>query len=101
MEVRSNKLLPHEIRALECDHEEADTRLVLSILKSPAARSVVWCSDTDVLIALLANHNITSNKKVYMRRGKEDFLAVHTIASGLIAKGINLKSLPTLHAMSG
>ena len=41
MEVRSNKLLPHEIRALECDHEEADTRLVLSVLKSPA-RSVVW-----------------------------------------------------------
>ena len=74
-EVRSNKLHPHEIRALECDHEEADTRLSLSVIKSPTSRSVVWCSDTDVLITLL----------VYMWRGKEDFLPINDIARGLIA----------------
>ena len=101
MEVRSNKLLPHEITALECDHEEADTRLALSVIKSPTSRSVVWCSDTDVLITLLANYPRIKDKEVYMRRGKEDFLPINDIARGLIAKGVELKSLPIMHAISG
>ena len=35
-EVRSNKLQPQQLRALQCDHEEADTRVVPSVVKCPS-----------------------------------------------------------------
>ena len=101
-EVRSNKLSPREIKELECDHEEADTRLVLHVLKAKTDRSVVWCNDTDVVIALLSNYSKIKHKEVFMRRGKADYLDVIALAKGLIARcHIKVESLSILHAISG
>ena len=65
-EVRSNALPESLLRPLECDHEEADTRIVFNVIRSPTTRSVVECSDTDVLVILLSNYMHMSSKEVYM-----------------------------------
>ena len=62
---------------------------------------MVWCSDADILITLLVSFPHIRDKEVYMRRGKEDFLPINDIARGLIAKGVELKLLPIMHALSG
>ena len=100
-EVRSNKLSPGEIRALECDHEEADTRLVFNIVNSTCPRSVLWGNDTDYLFSLLSSYSRIKHKEVYMRRAKNDYLDIIAVAKGLIAKGINLKSMSLMHTISG
>ena len=58
---------------LESDHEEADTRIVLSIMNSTAEQIIVISQDTDVLVILIANYKHFGKKKEYFQRqtGKE------------------------------
>ena len=70
-EVRSNKLSPRELEELTCDHKDANTRIVLHVVKANKAWYIMWCNDTDILIATLANYSKINHKKVYMRRAKK------------------------------
>ena len=55
-EVRVKGLTHFEMRSLECDNEEADTRLLIHILMSPYSYIIVHYCDTDIFIILLANY---------------------------------------------
>ena len=100
-DVRSNHLSQPQLRLLESDPKEADTRIVLSAIHSDSARSVIVCNDTDVLIALLSNYEHLNNKEVYLQRSRYEYLDIRKIAEGLSSKGIQLKTLPLFHALSG
>ena len=101
-EVRVKGLSEAEIKSLECDHEEADTRLLINILMSPYLFIIVHCCDTDVLIILLANYLKlkVEGKTVFLKR-RTGYINISLVAEQLLAKGINLKSLPLMHALSG
>ena len=62
VDTRSNKLSPAELANLSCDHEEADTRVVLHAVKSDKSRVVMYCNDTDILISALTNYEKLENK---------------------------------------
>ena len=62
-----------EMRSLEWDHEEADTRLLIHILMSPYSYIIVHCCDTDIFIILLANYlKLKANEKTVFE--KEDWM---------------------------
>ena len=44
-EVRVKDLTEVEMRSLECDHEGADTHLLIHILMSPYSYNIVHCCD--------------------------------------------------------
>ena len=88
-EVCSNYLLDAVIQLLECDHKEADTRILLHVIRSNASCFVIDCNDSDVLIALHANYEHMGDKDVYMRRSKNDILDIKKIAGGLRTLELN------------
>ena len=89
-----------EMRSLEWDHEEADTRLLIHILMSPYSYIIVHCCDTDIFIIRLANYlNLKAKEKLFLKR-KTGYFNISYIAETLLAKGINLTSLPLTHALS-
>ena len=101
-EVCSNTLTPAELEMLQCDHEEADTRIILHLVKSEKPRAVMYCNDTDVLIACLANYDKLQHKEIFMNRSKNDNINVTGLARGLISLcQIKLRSLPIMFAFSG
>ena len=101
-EVRSNKLSRIQLHSLECDHEEADTRVIPPIVRCPSPYSFVVSNDTDTFVALLGNkEHFPNNKTVYLQRGRTDFINVTSVAENLEAKGVNLKFLPLMHALTG
>ena len=101
-EVRSNKLTPAELKELQCDHDEADTRLVLHVVKSKKKRSILICNDTDILISTLANISKIKDKEVYMKRSSHEFIDITHLGHELISKkNINLESLSIMYAMTG
>ena len=104
LEVRASGPVPPQLEKMESDHEEADTRIILSILHSDAPRCVVVARDTDVFIILLAHHHLFNNKQVYFLHGtakEKKYVDVGAIADALLARDINPQSLPLLHALSG
>ena len=61
--MRSNKLSPRKLEELTWDLEEVGTRIVLHVVKANKAQSIIWCNDTDILIATLANYSKINHKK--------------------------------------
>lgn len=100
---QSDRVQRIEVPALRCDHEEADTRLLLHskhaaeeyddiLIKSP---------DTDVLVLCTAMQK-TIGKKLYLMTGTGNKFRVIDIASISDALGEELcTSLPGFHAFSG
>ena len=86
---------------MECDHKEADTRIIVSAVKSDWDCSVIVCNDTDVMVALLSNYQHMNSKDVYLQRSKKEYVEIKSIAEGLLSKGISLNSLPLFDALSG
>ena len=89
--------------ALACDHEEADTRLVLhaSHAASTYSKVIIESSDTDVAIMLLAHSKKMSGRLALLtgQKEKKRLLDVSEMATKL---GDNLcDSLIGLHAFSG
>lgn len=83
----------------DCNHEEADTRLVLHALLCEND-VVIVCKDTDVMILLVwayIKYNVT--KKWYMNYEKGQYADIGMIVEFLgPAVGI---CLPALHALTG
>ena len=89
---QTNSLLLDQLEALKCDHEEADTRVVRSVLMSDLPRSVIYANDTDILISTLAQVDRLPNKEIFMRRlnNFNNFLDVSDIGQGIINQRLNL-----------
>ena len=100
-DIRSNKLSAAQLEPLKCDHEEADTRVVRSVLMSDLPRSVIYANDTDILISTLAQVDRLPNKEIFMRMFKNDFLDVSGIGQGLIDLRLNLQSLVIYFILEG
>ena len=104
LDVRASGPLSIQLEELESDQEEADTRIILSILHSTAPRCVVVARDTDVFILLLANYCRFINKQVYFLHGttnEKKYLDIGAVAEALLACDVNLLSLPIFHALTG
>ena len=89
---------------LQSDHQEADTRLVVSVTHSAANHVTVDTNDTDVFIVLLSNYDKFHDKNVYMRQyneGKCTVTSIGDVANGLVVAGLTPKSLPLLHSLTG
>ena len=101
-EVRVKGLIDFEMRSLECDNEEADTRLLIHILMSPYSYIIVHYCDTDIFVILLANYlKLKAKGKTVFLKRKTGYLNISHIAETLLAIGINLTSLPLKNALSG
>ena len=101
-EVRVKGLTDFEMRSLECDNEEADTRLLIHILMSPYSYIIVHYCDTDIFVILLANYlKLKAKGKTVFLKRKTGYLNISHIAETLLAKGINLTLLPLMHTLSG
>ena len=101
-EVRGWNLRETDFQKLVCEHEEADTRIPLSILECECGWCFVLSRDTDVFISLLAHYEMFAqkNKRVFMR-GTNGWLNITAIAEALLAKGVRLKSLPLAYCICG
>lgn len=91
------------VSALDCDHEEADTRLILhglEALESRYERLILMCNDTDVL--LLAVHFFGKDAEVYMMGGtskEKKCYSVQKIAESL--SPVLKDNLLSFHAFTG
>ena len=101
-EVRGCNIREAEIQKLVCNHEEADTRIPISILQCNCSWCFALAKDTDVFVELLALHPLFAqkNKRVFMK-WTNGWLNMTRMAEKLIEKGVRLRSLPLLHEISG
>ena len=95
-----------EIEDLCCDHEEADTRMILHcrhvVLSSETENVVVWSPDTDVAILLAYHFEDLGCTQLWFRTGVADkarFIPIHQICSNL-GKEI-CRILVGFHALTG
>lgn len=92
-----------EIRELESNHEEADTRLLLHSKHASFShdRIMVKCSDTDVLVLCIANQT-NIGKPLYMITGTANKRCIIDVSAISYALGEDLcHCLPGFHAFSG
>ena len=88
---------------LSCNHEEADTHLILhaSDAKQISERIVIWSPDTDVGV-LGIQHYKNIKRELWLRTGVKDksrFVPLHEIAINLGTKHCDI--LLVCHALSG
>ena len=91
----------------DCNHEEADTRLIFHAHKASLAsqikRIVVWSPDTDVVILCIYHKERICSPELWFRTGVKDtsppFIPVHTICTNF---GSDLRNaLLDFHALTG
>ena len=84
---------------LQCNHEEADTRLILHAIMC-ATDVVVVCKDTDVLILMVwAHHKFNVEQHLYMKYERDKFADIGKICEHL---GPEICSnILSIHAISG
>ncbi len=96
-----------EVPALNCSHEEADTRIIFhlvhAIQQDPDANISVRADDTDIFINLLF-HVLRTGGNVWMDVGKSSnntrkFLSITQLVEKLDADVI--RALPSYHAFTG
>ncbi|CAH1174169.1 unnamed protein product [Phaedon cochleariae] len=94
---------------LRCNHEEADTRLILHISTQRNSKIIIKSDDTDVFVLLLYYYwnddNVRSNT-IYMEKGhgtaytnRRRFVAIHDVARTL--KKRTCDGLPAFHVLTG
>jgi hypothetical protein len=93
-----------QMPALESDHEEADTRLVLHAHHASSDHSQVIVQSPDTDVAVICMHTYTSMKckELWLLTGvkeKRRYIPIHKIVSE-VGPGI-CKALPALHALTG
>ena len=86
-EVRGYNIQETEREKLVCNHEEADTRISISILESNCSWFFILAKDTDIFIMLLALHPlfVQKSKSVFMK-WTNGWLNITTIAEKLISQ---------------
>ena len=93
---------------LQCNHEEADTRIILHA-QHASGKCVVHCDDTDVLIILLADSQSLGERYIKNGKGlKSRIIGLSSILNYLgnklfdgIKKENYLKALIGIHALTG
>ena len=101
-EIRSNKLTIPQLEELQCDHEEADTRIILHAIKCDKPRTVIYGNDTDIIVGVLCKTDQFGNKEVFMRRSRNDFIPIIRVGQGLINRcNLQLASLSIFHPITG
>lgn len=99
----NDQVLSREVAELECDHEEADTRLLLYSKHAANThdRIIIKSTDTDVFILCVAMQKIIG-KNLLMMTGNGNKFRVTDIAAVSNAHGNELCTcLPGFHAFSG
>ena len=90
--------------ALECTHEEADTRIIVHCIHSSAETVVVSARDTDVLLLLLAHFNKMKCKQLWMKSGtfaKPQYIPVHKIWENIPLEDNVIETILPFHAITG
>ena len=93
-----------DVADLTCNHEEADTRMLVhaEYAANPETRIVIQSPDTDVLVLCAAHFASIASKELWFRTGVKDrlrFVPVHDVCQKL---GDNfLAALPAFHALAG
>ncbi|KAL9977045.1 hypothetical protein ACROYT_G014408 [Oculina patagonica] len=94
----------HEIPALNSDHEEADTRMLLHAQHASqgAQRIIIQSPDTDVLLLCVTHYVEIGTGELWFRTGVKDrlrYIPAHKIALNL--GPLICKALPAFHALTG
>jgi len=90
---------PIELSGLQCNHEEADSRIILHVSLSTSGSIVVFARDTDILVLLLAHHRSLRGKHIYMSAGKNIYRNIGEIIAAL--DPFILDSLLIFHSLTG
>ena len=94
-----------KVKALQyCDHEGADTRMLLHAKHTSrdAQRVVIQSSDTDVLLLCVTDNDEIECDELWFRTGVKDrlrYIPAHKIAAGV--GPLMCKGLPAFHALTG
>ena len=78
----------YDIEELRCDHEEADTRMLLhaKLSANPDTSMVIQSPDTDVLVLSVSHFSSIASKELWFRTSVKDrlrFVTVHDIVQKL------------------
>ena len=94
-----------EVTALRCNHEEADTRLLLhakSAAEDISGAVVIVCEDTDVFVLAVACAKDDIDAPLYQKRGTASRTRYVNITEISHVLGPEMcKSLPGLHSFTG
>ena len=93
-----------KVTALHCDHEEADTRMLLHAKHASrdAQRVVIQSPDTDVLLLCVTHNDEIKCEKQWFCTGVKDrlrYTPAHKIAAGV--GPLMCKLLPAFHVLTG
>ena len=92
-----------EVLYLRCNHEEADTRIVLHAKDASQSKdaAVIICEDTDVFSIAISKAEIIS-VPIYMKRGTQNRTRFVDITHIFTNLGSDLaQSIPGIHAFTG
>lgn len=86
-----------------CDHEEADTRLLLHV-QHAKADAIIKTVDTDVVVIAISCFNDLQIGRLWIEFGvglRKRFIPIHDITSSMPHGDIISTSLPLFHAITG
>ena len=94
----------HEVPALNSDHEEADTRMLLHAqhASQDAQRIIIQSPDTDVLLLCVTHCDEIGTGELWFRTGVKDrlrYIPAHKIVLSLCP--LICKALPAFHSLTG
>lgn len=104
----ADEIRREEAEELSCDHEEADTKIVFHACSMrPDTKILIKCSDTDILVIMLANlkHLLDTevvDRKIWVQLGTGNNIRNIDVCSLFITLGEKLcSSLAAFHALTG
>lgn len=101
--AEGNRVIKTEEKDLECQHEEADTRIIFHMGKvHPNSTILVKATDTDVLVIILGNIHKFPNAQIWLlgTSKKEQTYTDCTKLASVLGHTLCL-SLPAFHAFTG
>ena len=107
--VKDDELKCVDVHEYDCQHEEADTRIIYHLMKitegNPEHHVVVRCNDTDILVPLLWNCSLfQQTPKVWMdaeltRKTMRCFIKINELLQNFAPEAIDV--LPGSHSLIG
>lgn len=101
----SDRVLKIEETEFECNHEEADTRLIFHMSKLRInSKMVVEASDTDVLIILLGNIHKLKHSEIWLTSATSNLKDVSCVNCTSLSQNLGQDlclALPGFHAFTG
>ena len=90
------------ISSLQASHEEADTRMILHAVNSPADMVVVMSRDSNVFLLHLHHYDLMKCNKLFMMAGtstKRKYVPIHEICQQL--SPVEKANILAFHAITG